>query len=429
VGYAVPRQPAGSEISVLAESVRASNPALRHVLTTGEDPAGDDPFRLLGGAHLPAADPAGAGEEPPAAADPADVALLLLSGGTTGTPKLIPRTHGDYAYNVLATAEVCGLDQDSVYLAALPAAHNFALGCPGVLGTLAAGGTVVLAADADPGQAFRLVEQEGVTITALTPPLLKLWLAEAAWSGHDLSSLRTLQVGGARLGRADAARVGPELGCRLQQVFGMAEGLLCLTRDDDPDDLVLATQGRPLSPADEIRVVGDDGHDVPPGEPGQLLTRGPYTVRGYYGAAEQNATAFTADGWFRTGDLVRTTPTGHLVVEGRIKDVVNRGGEKVPAAEVEDHLTAHPRVAQAALVGVPDPLLGERTCACVVPDGDAPGLADLACFLRDRGLAAYKVPDRLEIVDALPRTGAGKVDKRRLTADLAAGLRGPLTPA
>ncbi|MFI0899075.1 (2,3-dihydroxybenzoyl)adenylate synthase [Streptomyces sp. NPDC020983] len=434
VGYAVPRQSADSDISVLAEAVRASNPALRHVLTAGADGAAadDDPFRLLGGTRLPDADPAGAGEETAAAAGPADLALLLLSGGTTGTPKLIPRTHGDYAYNVLASAEVCGLDQDSVYLAALPAAHNFALGCPGVLGTLATGGTVVLAADADPGRAFRLIEQERVTITALTPPLLKLWLAEAAWSDRDLSSLRTLQVGGARLSRADAARVGPELGCRLQQVFGMAEGLLCFTRDDDPDDLVLSTQGRPLSAADEIKVVGDDDRDVPPGEVGQLLTRGPYTVRGYYGAAEQNATAFTADGWFRTGDLVRAVPTGHLVVEGRIKDVVNRGGEKVPAAEVEDHLTAHPQVAHAALVGLPDPLLGERTCACVVPDGAAPSLADLACFLRDRGLAAYKIPDRLEIVGALPRTGAGKVDKRRLTADLAAGLPvpgAPLTPA
>jgi 2,3-dihydroxybenzoate-AMP ligase len=432
VGYVVPRQSAGSEIDVLAEAVRMSNPGLRHVLTAGADGAGGDPFRLRGGARLPDADPAGGGEQPPAAADPGDLALLLLSGGTTGTPKLIPRTHGDYAYNALASAEVCGLDRDSVYLAVLPAAHNFALGCPGVLGTLAVGGTVVLAADPDPGQALRLVEQAGVTITALTPPLLKLWLAEAAWSSHDLSSLRTLQVGGARLGRADAVRVGPELGCRLQQVFGMAEGLLCFTRDDDPDEVVFSTQGRPLSAADEIKVVDDHDREVPPGEVGQLLTRGPYTVRGYYGAAEQNATAFTADGWFRTGDLVRAAPTGHLVVEGRIKDVVNRGGEKVPAAEVEDHLTAHPQVAQAALVAMPDPLLGERTCVYVVPEGEAPGLADLSRFLRDRGLAAYKVPDRLEIVDALPRTGAGKVDKRRLAADLAARLPGPgapLTPA
>jgi 2,3-dihydroxybenzoate-AMP ligase len=444
VGYAVSRQPYGSDSGALTDAVRASHPTLRHVLTADTDRAGDrdldDLFRTLDGAPLPGAGPQRAGGSPyrpsvPAA--PSDLALLLLSGGTTGTPKLIPRTHGDYAYNVLASAEVCGLGQDSVYLAALPAAHNFTLGCPGVLGTLAAGGTVVLAADADPGRAFRLIERERVTTTALTPPLLKLWLTEAAWSGHDLSSLRTLQVGGARLSRADAARVGPELGCRLQQVFGMAEGLLCFTRADDPDDLVLSTQGRPLSAADEIRVVDDEERDLPLGAVGQLLTRGPYTVRGYYGAPEQNAGAFTADGWFRTGDLVRATRTGHLVVEGRIKDVVNRGGEKIPAAEVEDHLAAHPRVAHAALVGIPDPLLGERTCACVVPgagpdsapDLRPPSLAELAGFLRERGLAAYKVPDRLEIVDELPRTGAGKVDKRRLGAEIAARIPAGAAPA
>lgn len=431
IGYVVPHGRAGSEFPMLAKAAQAANPALRHVLTAemaGRDL--DDLFRLPGGAGLPnavcapvlgdrsAPRPA---EDHDVAADSSQTALLLLSGGTTGAPKLIPRTHRDYTYNVLASAEVCGLDQDSVYLTALPAAHNFALGCPGVLGTLAAGGTVVLAADADPDRAFRLIERERVTITALTPPLLKLWLAEAAWSTRDLSSLRTLQVGGARLSPADAVRVEPELGCRLQQVFGMAEGLLCFTRADDPDDLVVSTQGRPLSPADEIRVVDEGERDVPAGDIGQLLVRGPYTIRRYYGAPEQSATAFTADGWFRTGDLVRAAATGHLVVEGRLKDVVNRGGEKVPAAEVEDHLAAHSRVAQAALVGMPDPLLGERTCAYIVTEGEAgpPSLADLTGFLRERGLAAYKMPDRLEIVDALPRTGAGKVDKRRLAADIA----------
>lgn len=427
VGYAVPHGREGSEFLLLAEAVRAANPALRHVLTA-ETAGGDldDLFRLSGGARLPAPghDPGyRPAQVPDVAADPSQVALLLLSGGTTGRPKLIPRTHGDYAYNILESAEVCALDQDSVYLAALPAAHNFALGCPGVLGTLAVGGSAVLAPDADPDRSFRLIERERVTITALTPPLLKLWLAEAAWSSLDLSSLRTLQVGGARLGPADAARVGPELGCRLQQVFGMAEGLLCFTRADDPEDLVLSTQGRPLSAADEIKVVDDQDRDVPLGDVGQLLVRGPYTVRGYYRAPGHDATAFTEDGWFRTGDLVRATATGHLIVEGRIKDVVNRGGEKVPAAEVEDHLAAHPRVAQAALVGMPDPLLGERTCAYVVPDAEPPDLRDLAGFLRERGVAAYKTPDRLEIVDALPRTGAGKVDKRRLAADIAARLR------
>lgn len=422
VGYAIPRRHAGFEFSSLAESVREGNPGLRHVLISQGLIAGDssgnleDAFAPFDGTGMPP----GPTDRPELGA--ADVALLLLSGGTTGAPKLIPRTHRDYVYNIRESAAVCGLDEQGVYLAVLPVAHNFALGCPGVLGTLAVGGTVVLAPGADPDQAFELIERERVTVSALTPPLLALWLAEAAWTDADLSSLRLLQVGGARLHRAEAARVGPELGCRLQQVFGMAEGLLCFTREGDPEEIVLSTQGRPLSEADELRVVGADGREVAPGDVGHLLVRGPYTVRSYYRAPEFDATAFTADGYYQTGDLVRITPTGHLVVEGRIKDVVNRGGEKVPAAEVEEHLAAHPLIAQAALVGMPDGLLGERTCAYVVPAGQPPALADLTVFLRGLGLAAYKLPDRLEIVDALPRTGVGKVDKRELMDRIAAKL-------
>jgi 2,3-dihydroxybenzoate-AMP ligase len=440
VGYVIPRRHAGFEFLALADAVREGNPGLRHVLVADallddDSPGGlDDAFvrtdgtRIRPGAAYPpeAAYRAEAGYRPDAACRPelpaADVALLLLSGGTTGAPKLIPRTHRDYLYNIKESATVCGLDEKSVYLAVLPAAHNFALGCPGVLGTLAVGGTVVLTPDCDPDQAFGLIERNRVTVSALTPPLLALWLAEAAWTDADLSSLRLLQVGGARLHRAEAARVEPELGCRLQQVFGMAEGLLCFTRADDPEEIVLSTQGRPLSAADELRLVDADDRDVAPGEVGHLLVRGPYTVSAYYRAPEFDATAFTADGYYRTGDLVRITPTGHLVVEGRIKDVVNRGGEKVPAAEVEEHLVTHPLVAQAALVGMPDGLLGERTCAYVVPRGQPPALSELTTFLRDLGLAAYKLPDRLEIVDALPRTGAGKVDKRLLTARITAEL-------
>lgn len=150
-------------------------------------------------------------------------------------------------------------------------------------------------------------------------------------------------------------------------------------------------------------------------ETGELLTRGPYTIRGYYRAPEHNAKAFTPDGFYRSGDLVRRLPSGHLVVEGRIKDVINRSGDKVPATEVEDHLRAHPAITDAALVGLPHPLLGEATCACVVANGAAPTLADLTGFLRDRGLATYKLPDQLRVVDHLPVTAVGKIDKKRLS--------------
>lgn len=416
VAYAVADRHARFDYRGLAAEVRAEHPGLRRVIVVG-DPGGLDGAVGFDRLRDPAS--AGSGADSGAAPVPGDIALLLLSGGTTGTPKLIPRTHYDYAYNARAAAAACGVTSASVYLAVLPAAFNFTMCCPGILGTLSAGGTVVMAPGPDPEAAFALVEKEGVTITALSPPLVPLWLeacADAGPAAPDLSSLAVLQVGGARLADDVARRVRPELGCRLQQVFGMAEGLLNVTSPDDPEELVCTTQGRPVSPADEIRVVDDAGEPVAPGAVGELLTRGPYTLRGYYRAPELATTHFTPDGFYRTGDLVRLRPSGHIDVVGRVKDQINRGGEKIDATEVEGQLLAHPGVSAAALVAADDPDLGERSVAYLVCVGDVPTARELAAFLRGRGLAAYKAPDRVEAVADLPLTAVGKVDKNALRA-------------
>lgn len=409
--YAIPDLHDGFDHRALARGLRKAVPGVEHVLVTGDAAE----FTALADID---ADPV-----PPAVPDPGDVAVLLLSGGTTGKPKLIPRTHDDYAYNVRASAEVCGFDRDTVYLVVLPTAHNFALACPGLLGTLMAGGTVVLSPTPSPEDAFALVEREKVTATAVVPPIALLWLDAVEWEEADLSSLSLLQVGGSKLGAEPAARVEPALGCTLQQVFGMAEGLLNYTRLDDPPELVIGTQGRPMSPADEVRVVDEEDRDVPPGASGELLTRGPYTLRGYYRAAEHNTRAFTTDGYYRTGDLVRVLPSGHLVVEGRAKDQINRGGDKISAEELENHILAHPAVHDAAVVGMPDETMGERTCAYLVPRGQAPVQRELAAFLTERGVAAYKLPDRVEVIEAFPRTSVGKIDKKALGRLIAERLR------
>jgi len=355
--------------------------------------------------------------------DAGGVALFLLSGGTTGTPKLIPRTHDDYIYNMRVSAGNAGLDTSSVYLAVLPVTHNFALACPGILGCLDAGGRVVLSASASPDDAFPLIQNEKVTVSALVPALAILWTRMVPLLKFDLSSLRLLQVGGSKLDEDAARRIGPAFGCRLQQSFGMAEGLLCQSRLDDPETILVTTQGRPLSADDEIRIVDEDDQDVGSGEPGELLARGPYTIRSYFRADDCNRESFTADGYFRTGDMARMTADGNLVIVGRRKDVINRGGDKVPAGEVEDHLLTHPGVTEAAVVAMPDSLLGERTCAYVVA---APGhhfsLSDLADLLQARNLAPFKIPDRLEFVSSMPRTSVGKIDKAHLRRDIASRL-------
>ncbi|MED5503554.1 MAG: AMP-binding protein, partial [Pseudomonadota bacterium] len=229
-----------------------------------------------------------------------DFAFFQLSGGTTGTPKLIPRTHSDYLYSVRASNEVCQFSDRTRYLCVLPAAHNFPLSSPGALGCLMAGGTVVLTPDASPQTAFSLIKKYQITVAALVPPLALLWLDEAARTEDDITSLEVLQVGGARFSEEAAKRVRPELGCTLQQVFGMAEGLVNYTRLDDPESEIISTQGRPMSPADELLVLDEMGNPVEQGAEGILFVRGPYTIQGYYRAPEHNQRSFTQQGYYRT---------------------------------------------------------------------------------------------------------------------------------
>ncbi|KKB74291.1 MULTISPECIES: (2,3-dihydroxybenzoyl)adenylate synthase [Bacillus] len=407
--YIIPDTHSGFDYRVLARQVRSKLPELRNVIVAG-DP---EEFRGLSDLYRDA-DP---GRHPHVKPD--DVAFLQLSGGSTGLSKLIPRTHDDYIYSLRISADICRLDQNSVYLAALPMAHNYPLSSPGVLGALYAGARVVLADGPSPDETFPLIEKERVTITGVVPPIALIWLEAASSRAEDLSSLEVFQVGGAKFSAEAARRVKSVLGCTLQQVFGMAEGLVNYTRLDDPEDIVVNTQGRPMSPLDEIKVVDENGRDVEPGQTGELLTRGPYTIRGYYKAEEHNAKAFTPDGFYRTGDLVKVNSSGYLIVEGRAKDQINRGGEKVAAEEVENHLLAHPGVHDAAVVSMPDDFLGERSCAYIIPRNTPPAAAELKQFLRERGLAAYKIPDRVEFTDSFPQTGVGKVSKKALRQAIA----------
>ncbi|MET9320074.1 AMP-binding protein [Streptomyces sp. NPDC003038] len=334
VGYVGPSTYQGFDHTAMAADIAARGPFLRRVFTL-EAPGDSSPYGGLttdpSGCHYC---PLGSIDAPPgpALAQSADqVAFFLLSGGTTGAPQLIPRTHNDYAYQARAAAELVSLTENDVYLAALPAGFNFAFGSPGIVGTLSVGGTVVLVENPEPAECLPVIGRERVTITSVVPATAQLWLDALPTVQADLSSLRLVQIGGAPLPRATAERIGPELGCRLQQVFGRAEGLLTLTRLADPDETVLTTQGRPLSPDDEIRIVDVDGKDVPDGEAGELLARGPYTLRGYYRAPDHNARSFTTGGYFRTGVLARRTPDGNLVVTGRLQDVPRRADQEDPS--------------------------------------------------------------------------------------------------
>ncbi|MEU2392627.1 AMP-binding protein [Streptomyces sp. NPDC007369] len=322
VGYVGPSAYRGFDHTAMAADIAARRPFLRRVFTLDApgapsayggattDPSGCHYFPL-GSVDAPA--------RPAPAHSAEQVAFFLLSDDAAAEPGVIPRTHDDYAYQARAAAELLSLTEHDVYLAALPAGSGFALGCPGIVGTLSVGGTVVLVEFPEPAACLRAIGRERVTVTSLaTETTARLWLDALPAVRADVSSLRLVQIGAGPLPRATAARMRSELDCRLQQVFGMPEGVLVLTRPGDPDETVLSTQGRPLSPDDEIRIVGADGQDVPDGEPGELLVRGPYTLRGYYRAPDRNARSFTADGYFRTGRVARRAPDGNLIVAGRL---------------------------------------------------------------------------------------------------------------
>ncbi|WP_200841622.1 (2,3-dihydroxybenzoyl)adenylate synthase [Actinomadura sp. K4S16] len=356
--------------------------------------------------------------------DPDGIVAFQLSGGTTGLPKVAPRRHAEYACNSRLWAEALGLDENAVVLHPLPIMHN--------AGTAAAlqpahlvGGVFVLAPAADAGPVLELIARERVTTMPVVPPAVAIRVLEhPAARELDLSSLTRFVLGGQRPSADLVERLETELGVPTQQMFGMAEGMFLYTPPDSPEWVRRGTVGTRICSADEVRVLDiASEEEVPDGELGELACRGPYTIPGYHRAAAHNSSAFTSDGFYRTGDLV----TRHVVggrdfysIDGRIKDVINRGAEKIHAEEVEELLGRHPAVDGAALVAMPDRVLGERICAYVVPKAgtEAPTLRTVNSFLLDQGLARFKLPERLEIVDAFPLTHVGKVSKKDLRADI-----------
>jgi 2,3-dihydroxybenzoate-AMP ligase len=358
------------------------------------------------------------------ALDPDDPAIFQLSGGTTGIPKLIPRSHNDYAFNSKLAAPVCGVRADSVLLLVIPIAHNLALACPGVQGYFFHGGTVVLSTSTRPADMLALIQKHRVTHIKVVPALLIRLISSPVIGNFDLSSLKVIQSGGQRMQPEVRLRTRELIpSATAQENFGMSEGMLFFVRLDDPEEVLLETCGRPICDDDEVRLVDDEGREVAPGETGELTCRGPYTLRGYLASPEYNAKQFTADGFYCSGDLMRLHPSGNYVVEGRKKDLINRGGEKISAEEIENLILMHPAVQNVACVAMSDPHLGEKMCACVIPrTGHTLTLQQLVDFLNDKEIARFKLPERLELMQDFPLSTFGKVSKKTLVAMISSRL-------
>ncbi len=391
----------------MAREVVALCPTLRQVIVSGQAEADQVALTMLSESQAE-------GQAAMPLPKAGDVALMLLSGGTTGLPKLIARTHADYIYGSKQSAKVAGFGTDTVFLALLPIAHNYTLGAPGVLGTIACGGTTVVSPGTAAEVVFPLIEREGVSVLSAAVPLVAKWLGSDLFGRHDFATLKVFMNGGAKLVPELRQRVEEKFTCIYQESFGTAEGLLNMTRLYDPEHVRMNSSGRPVSDGDEIRIVDAAGNDLPDGRAGELLVRGPYTIRGYYNGSENNLKAFTADGFYRMGDVVSKVD-GNLYLEGRIKDLINRGGEKISSEEIENHILAHPEIESACVVAMPDPVFGEKACAfTILRQNCALTLAQLLAFLQTREIARFKMPERLEVVEEFPISPAGKILRARL---------------
>jgi len=346
---------------------------------------------------------------------PYQVSHLLLSGGTTGLPKIIPRTHADYLYGAETLGRLSMIIPNTRTLVPTPLAHN--LGFVYSLATLLRGGRLILTDDTKPESLMETIQREKVTLLVGVPAIFIRMLKSEARRNYDLSSLQIALNSGQHMPQGLALKVERELGCLFQNLYGVSEGFSTITRLDDPVEVRTGTAGRPTSPHDQVKLVDPEtGREVDVNVPGELHVKGPRVIRGYYGDPERTGEAFTSDGYYKTGDLLIRDERGYYRYVGRLKNVINRGGEKIGVEEVEGYLAMHPQVREAAVLGVPDPELGEKVCAIIATRNGKPlTLEEVQAFLEKLGVARHKQPEILKLVEEIPKTELGKIDRAKLS--------------
>jgi len=359
--------------------------------------------------------------------DPNDISTQQLSGGTTGVPKGIPRTHNDYIGQWIADAMAAGYTDESVFLMVIPVAHNAACQI-GTGPSLVVGGSIVLTKSPRVEDWYRLIEKYRVTHAMMVPVQISYMIeaGEELRKKYDLSSWKVLAAGGQKVKPELVKWAVEELGVNFMNCFGMAEGPLIFNRWTSPLEAQMYTIGTPIISDPEgwqVKLVDDQGREVPPGEVGEMISKGAHTFKGYFRNPEENAKSFDADGFFHSGDLMSLRPDGRYVVEGRKKDMIIRGGENVYPEPIEDLLVKHPKVVNAACLGMPDPALGERLVAFVqLVKGESFSLEEVREYMREQGVATFQWPERLEVVEGWPLTPFAKIDKRLLRAYITAKL-------
>ena len=346
-----------------------------------------------------------------------DVAHIIPSGGTTGLPKGIPRTHNDYICNVEYLHKAWEMNIRDVSLAVVPVGHNLAL--LNVVGAVFMGYKLVLLDSTKPQDICSTIEREKVTYLPTVPSVVRRILESERIHDYDLSSLKKISAGGEPSAPDLIREVYKQLNCTYINEFGMSEGLLCRTSLTDNIETICNTVGKPCCPYEQIKVVNGMGKALPPDQDGELVTKGPGIFAGYLKNPEENEKSFLRGGFFRTGDQARMDRSGNLKITGRTKDIIIRGGENISPALVEEVLCSYPGVADAAVIGMPDRELGEKVCVYVrLTEGANIDPEEIKSFMESQGASKLLIPERFEFVMALPLTEAGKHDKKALREDI-----------
>ncbi|MCJ7596277.1 MAG: AMP-binding protein [Desulfobacterales bacterium] len=351
--------------------------------------------------------------------DPNDIVAEQLSGGTTGLSKGIPRTHNEYICLWDYVGRRGGMTDECVFLCMTPVAHNMPFSA--IYGPMFfRGGTTVVTKSPRPEDHFRLIEKHKVTHVELVPVVVTYWMeGKEARKKYDLTSLSVIGCGAQKVKPVLVKWCMEDLGVKFTNTFGMTEGPHISTRWHNPLEVQCNTVGRPaiLSECVKVKLVDDDNKEVKPGEVGEMAIKGALTFKGYFRAPEENAKSFDEEGFFHTGDLMSLRPDGRYVVEGRKKDSIIRGGENIYPEPVEALLAEHPGVRNAAVIGMPDAMLGEKLCSFVqLAVGEKFGAEDMKQYMKEKGIAVFQWPERLEVVKGWPLTGLNKIDKRLLRA-------------
>ncbi len=350
--------------------------------------------------------------------DPMQVAHMGPTGGTTGLPKVVPRTHNDLICSSEYAARAWKMDARDTCLLVGPIGHDLTF-TKGFLGSVLTYGKTVFLDSTDLDDICRTIEREKVTALVWVPTLARRLVGFGGLCNYDLCTLKKMHCGGGASLPDLVKDVREKLGCTFFNGYGGTEGQTTLTRSDDPLETIYTTVGRPTCPYDSYKVVDREGKKLPANTPGELLSRGPGVFTGYYKNPEENEKMFDKDGYFKTGDVAKIDESGNIMLIGRIKEMINRGGESISAVEIEKLISDHPDVVLVAVVPMPDPEMGERVCAYIQPRlGARLHFDDIISFLKSRKASVLHFPERIEFIDAMPFTKAEKIDKRVLIEDI-----------